>query len=176
MSKLNKTLVRIGFLAVALLVGLVACGGAEEAPDNGETAEPGEVVTVEAEPTEEIIKGDEGELETIGGGYIYRREGGIAGFCDVITVQGGTATIATCAQDPPATTAELTLSLDQSQLVNTWLEELASFEHEEKDPAEADAMTILITFEGQGDNEVTDDILATMEELALELLESSREE
>lgn len=126
----------------------------------------------EDKPTEEGTKGDSGELESLGGGYIYRREGGIAGFCDVVTILAGTATVASCATEPPEIIGEVTLTNDQSQTVNHWLEDLASFEYEQKDDAVADAMTILLTFEGQGPNEATADEMAEMEALALEVLQA----
>ena len=169
-----------------LLMGLLAlilsaCGGSEEKPvagypdadDNGLVdgeAAPGEVVTVEAGPTEEIIKGDQEGLEAVNGGFEWRREGGIAGFCDVVTVLAGTATVSNCATDPPKVVSEVTLTNEQSQLMLTWLEEVASFEHEQSDDAVADSMSILLTFEGQGDNQATDDIIAEMEKLAMDVL------
>lgn len=156
---------------VAIAVAAVACGGRGNEADNGnEAADPGQVVTVEGGPTEEPDKGDAAELENLGGGYVYRREGGIAGFCDVITVLAGTASVATCATDPPEIIGEVTLTNDQSQTVNFWLERLAPFDHEQTDDAAADGMSIRLTFEGQGDEEATAEDRAEMEALALEVL------
>lgn len=173
-------MILVWLLVGAFAAGLAACGGSEDKPvagypdPEGEEAAPGEVVTVEsAPPTEEPAKGDEEGLETVGGGFEWRREGGIAGFCDIVTVYAGTATVATCRADPPEIVADLTLTNDQSQQVLTWLEELASFEHEQSDGPVADSMSIILTFEGQGDNRVTDDIIAEMEAMALELLQTA---
>lgn len=171
---MNRQMRRVGWWLVAGVVAaaLAACGGAGgESADNGaEGAEPGQVVTVEGGPTEEPDKGDEAELEALGGGYVYRREGGIAGFCDVITVLAGTASVATCATEPPEVVGEVTLTNDQSQTVNFWLERLAPFDHEQTDDAAADGMSIRLTFEGQGDEEATGEDRAEMEALALEVL------
>ena len=106
------------------------------------------------------------------GGYEWRRVGGIAGFCDVVTVNAGTASVSTCRSDPPEILADLTLTNDQSKEVLTWLEELAPFEHEESDGATADGMTVTLVFVGQGDNEATREIIAAMESMAMDLLRS----
>lgn len=181
----ERTVVRVmvWILMGLAVLGIAACEPSEDRPvaGNPETdvttgAEPGEVVTVESGPTEAITMGEKEGLEVLGGGYIYRREGGIAGFCDIVTVLAGTATVATCAQDPPPVIAELTLTLEQSQQVNTWIEALAPFEYEQKDNAISDSMTVVISFEGQGDDGETPEILAAMEALALELLNASREQ
>ena len=179
MKKFRYT--RWWLLLVLFSIGLAACGGSEDKPVAGypdpgeaEEAEPGQVVTVEANPpTEEPAKGDEEGLEALGGGIEWRRVGGIAGFCDVVTVYAGTATVATCRTDPPEILADLTLTNEQSQQVLTWLEELASFEHEQSDGAVADSMAIILTFEGQGDNEATADVIVAMEALAAEVLRAA---
>jgi hypothetical protein len=51
------------------------------------------------------------------------------------------------------------------------VERLASFEHEQKDPATADAMTISLIFEGDGDDEATAEDIAAMQAFAMALLE-----
>ena len=113
----------------SLLLALAACAlGADEGDKGGDLGEGG--------------------AEATGGGITWRREGGIAGFCDVVTVLAGTATVSNCATDPPKVVSEVTLTNEQSQLMLTWLEEVASFEHEQSDDAVADSMSILLTFEG----------------------------
>ena len=167
----------MGLTAALLALVLVACGGLEsgtetEYPSPGEEeTDPGAVVTADPnEPTEEPAKGDEEGLELVHGGFEWRRVGGMAGFCDVVTDNAGTASIATCRSDPPEVLADLTLTNDQSKEVLTWLEELAPFEHEQSDGATADGMTVTLVFVGQGDNEATEDVIAAMESMAMELL------
>lgn len=193
---MNKWRVVIWGLVGLLLIGLVACGGSGDADANGETTASGNLdeennATLEEaaqdttgedpDQSEEATEGDETTeggaegskdetLEELGGGFVYRREGGIAGFCDVVEVLAGTATISSCASEPPAIVGEVTLSADQAQQVLTWLEELKTFEHEQADAATADAMTVRIIFNGEGDNEPTDEDLAAIEKLAQELL------
>ncbi len=172
-----------GLTAALLALGLVACGGLESgteteypAPGEEETG-PGVVVTADPnEPTEEPAKGDEEGLETLGGGFEWRRVGGIAGFCDVVIVDAAGATVATCRSDPPEIRAEPALTAAQSQQVQTWLAELAPFEHEQSDGATADGMTTTLTFAGQGDGKPTDEDIAAMEALAMELLGSVPQE
>ncbi len=113
-------------------------------------------------------------LDARGGGFEWRRVGGIAGFCDVVTVFAGTAIVASCASEPPEILAEVSLSAAQSRLMMAWLEELQTFSHEDSDGAVADGMTTSLIFEGEGDNRPTDEIIADIEELANEVLASVR--
>lgn len=195
---MNRWRVVLWAVVGLLLIGLVACGGrgGDEANANGEAAAGGnlneqnnetleeaaqETTGDDPDQSEEATEGDETTaggaegakdetLEELGGGLIYRREGGIAGFCDVVTVLAGTATISSCATEPPSIVNEVSLSLEQAQQMLTWLEELRTFEHEQADDAVADGMTVTIIFNGEGDNEPTDEDLAAIEKLAQELL------
>lgn len=119
----------------------------------------------------EEIEENAGGPEALDGGFVWQRVGGIAGFCDVVTVgAGGPATAASCASEPPETLGETTLTAAQAQQVAGWVARLASFEHEQSDPATADAMTITITFTGRGDEQPTDADIAAIEGLAVEVL------
>lgn len=165
---------RIGmWLAVVIMATAAACGGIGNGP---EAIDPGQVVTVESGPTEEPAKGDEAALVASGGGYVYRRVGGIAGFCDVVTVLADTASVATCATEPPTVVGEVMLTGDQSEAVGRWLEQLAPFMHVQTDGAVADSMSIRLTFEGQGEGEATAEDMAEMETLALEVLRAAGEQ
>jgi len=119
----------------------------------------------------EEIEENAGEPEALDGGFVWQRVGGIAGFCDVVAVsEVGPATVASCASDPPETLGETALSAAQAEQVAEWVARLASFEHEQADPATADAMTITIDFTGRGDAQPTDADIAAMEGLAMEVL------
>ena len=174
-------------ILLILVLSLAACGagGNEETASNGNdnanegvtpdetTNENGGLEGLDNEEgtAGEEVKGTEDEtLLELGGGYIWRREGGIAGFCDVVTVLAGTATIASCATEPPEVIGEVTLTIEQAQLVSTWIEDLASFDWEQGDPGVADAMIISIVFAGKGEGEVTDEHIAAMQALAVEVL------
>lgn len=124
-------------------------------------------------------KGDGGNVPTVesgleglaAGGFIWRREGGIAGFCDIVTVTGdGWASVARCATDPPELIGETELTGDERGQLAELIDRLAPFEHEQSDPATADAMTITIVFTGQGNAQPADDDIAAIERLAQEVL------
>lgn len=112
-----------------------------------------------------------GELESAAGGYTWRRTGGIAGFCDVVELSAdGSATVASCASDPPRTVAEARLTTSQLTLVREWVERYDSFTYEQSDPATADAMTLSVRLNGQGDEEPAENDIAAMMALAQEVL------
>ncbi len=148
-------------------------GSGDGDDDDDLESAPGAVTTAQARPTEDPNKGAVmNDLESVGGGYTWHRQGGIAGFCDIVTVLAGTATVTNCGAEPPEIVREITLTLEQSQQVNTWLEELAPFEHEEgNEPGVADGMSIVLTFFGKGDDEPSDDDLEMMEALAIDVLQ-----
>lgn len=148
-----------------LVLFLAACGGIRG--DSANNATEGTSGDGDAKG------GTEESLEAFGGGFEWRREGGIAGFCDVVTVLAGTATIASCAADPPEVRSEITLTAEQSRQVLTWLEELQTFDYEESDPATADGLTITIIFAGKGDNEPAEEDIMAIQALANELLRAN---
>ncbi len=128
-----------------------------------------------APPTEEEVKGDDGSLESLGGGYVYRRIGGIAGFCDVVAIETGkAATVSSCRSDPAELVGEVELSPAQAAQLDEWVARLASFDHEQSDPAVADGMTILINFTGNGGEEPSNEDIIAMDALANEILISIR--
>ena len=147
-------------LALALLaLGACAGGGNEGAKGDAATAGDGGTASTE------------GDLETLAGGYTWRREGGIAGFCDIVTLAAdGTATVSSCRSDPPQTLAEPQLTAAQASLVSDWVRRFGSFEREQTDPASADAMTIAIEFNGQGAEEPAENDIAALNALAQEVL------
>lgn len=142
----------IGVLVV-LMLALAACGA------GGNDGEKGGGL------------GADGGPESLTGGYTWRRVGGIAGFCDVVTLAAdGSATIASCRTEPPQTVAETRLTAAQLRLVSGWVARYDSFEHEQTDPATADALTIVIRFQGRGSEEPSETDLAALAALAQEVL------
>jgi hypothetical protein len=85
----------------------------------------------------------------------WSREGGIAGFCDTLTVSaGGFAAAESCKSDAPI--GMVLLSPDELEQLYDWRENLMATEVEEKDAATADAMTIRLSFNGNGLTAVTE--------------------
>lgn len=141
----------------SLLLALAACALGPEEGDKGE------------------VLGEEG-AEATGGGITWRREGGIAGFCDVVTVSlSGPATVASCATEPPEVRDEVELSAEQTSRLQALIDRLASFNREQGDPATADAMTITIVFLGQGEARPSEVDVAAIEALANELLQEANQ-
>ena len=90
-----------------------------------------------------------------GGGpvLVWHREGGIAGFCDDLTVNAdGSYTAERCTGEAMTST----LTADEQALLNDWIARLAPFEINQTDPATADAMTIKLTFAGEGTQEASE--------------------
>jgi len=86
--------------------------------------------------------------------FAWRREGGIAGFCDDLTVYvTGQVYASSCRQDPPTTVAQRMMTADELAQVYKWVDTFAPFEYEHTDPAQADAMTIRLVFSGAGEQE-----------------------
>ena len=95
-----------------------------------------------------------GEVD-VGSGpvLVWHREGGIAGFCDDLTLfADGSFTAGTC--KGPA--KQGTLTAEQQALLEDWLTRLHPFEVDETDPAVADAMTVQLSFVGEGANAATE--------------------
>ena len=90
----------------SLLLALAACAlGADEGDKGGDLGEGG--------------------AEATGGGITWRREGGIAGFCDVVTISTpGPATVASCASDPPEVREEVELTAAQTSRLQALIDRL----------------------------------------------------
>lgn len=83
-------------------------------------------------------------------GLGWRREGGIAGFCDDIAVDaGGHAVLYSCA-DASAAPQWRRLTHDELAPFYGWLDQYAQAGVEQADPATADAMTISAFLAGRG--------------------------
>ena len=84
----------------------------------------------------------------------YHREGGIAGFCDDVSIYAdGRAIINSCKS---AQKAEVTLSATQLATLTQWLNAFQGFDYQHKDPAVTDAMSVSLKFIGYGQNQASD--------------------
>lgn len=84
--------------------------------------------------------------------FAWHREGGIAGFCDVLTVYvTGQVYAGTCRGSEPQTLATAFLSPEQMTQVYAWVDGLQNFEVDTTDAAAADAMTVRMVFSGAGE-------------------------
>jgi len=107
----------------------------------------------------------------------WHREGGIAGFCDEVTVYlTGDYYVANCKTptptSAPTTRPSLPLHLDPDQLVQlyTWYDNLATFDYSYTDPAPTDAMTTRFSFNGRGKQPATDEDIQAINDFASSLV------
>ncbi|HEX7975791.1 MAG TPA: hypothetical protein VF498_15380 [Anaerolineales bacterium] len=93
---------------------------------------------------------------TYGLAFAWHREGGIAGFCDDLSVYvSGEVDATSCKSPTPSNPARARLSVDQLTQVYAWVDSFKNFEVSQKDPATADAMTIRMVFSGNGQKDAT---------------------
>jgi inhibitor of cysteine peptidase len=103
--------------------------------------------------------------------FAWHREGGIAGFCDDVTVYvSGDAYITSCKGDQPQALGRVRLSSNQLTLIYGWMDTLQPLEVEQRDPATADAMTTRIVFSGAGNAAANESIQREISDLALTLI------
>lgn len=99
--------------------------------------------------------------------FAWHREGGIAGFCDDLTVYvTGIAYASSCVGEEPSTLGQVRLDAEQLAQIYEWVDTLAPFEVEQTDPATADAMTIRMVFSGAGEQSATEEQMAAIQEFA----------
>jgi hypothetical protein len=97
----------------------------------------------------------------------WHREGGIAGFCDDLTVYvTGIAYASSCAGEQPADLGQVRLDAEPLEEIYRWVDSLAPFEYEQTDPAVADAMTIRMVFSGAGEEPAPAEQIAEIENFA----------
>jgi hypothetical protein len=102
--------------------------------------------------------------------FTWDREGGIAGFCDHLEVYAyGEAWASGCNPDEEGASMPVLLNDRQLRLLYQWMDNYATFEYEESDPATADAMTTRLSFFGSGSQEVEEATRQEMQELTTEL-------
>jgi len=106
--------------------------------------------------------------------FAWHREGGIAGFCDDVTVyESGETYVTSCRGNQPQELGRVRLSPDQLTLVYGWVDTLQPFEVGQSDPATADAMTVRIVFSGAGSAAATDAVQQAINDLALTLINAT---
>ncbi len=103
--------------------------------------------------------------------FTWHREGGIAGFCDDVTVHlSGEVLVSSCGGSQPPAPRHAWLGQDRRQTLATWAASLSSFVSETTTPAAADAMTERIVFTGAGVRVAGEDEMRAITELANELV------
>lgn len=106
--------------------------------------------------------------------FAWHREGGIAGFCDDLTVYvTGRVYASSCKGSEPQNLGQARLNAEQLAQLYTWVDTFQGFEVEQSDPAVADAMTVRLVFSGSGEQPASEAeqqaILAFAAELFAEL-------
>jgi hypothetical protein len=100
--------------------------------------------------------------------FTWRREGGLAGFCDEVNVyMTGEAVYLPCDSSLPA--SRFWLVPYQLQQLFDWIDTVEGFEEERADPAVADRMVIRIQFLGRGERQPEDWYINSMDSLAAEI-------
>lgn len=103
--------------------------------------------------------------------FAWHREGGIAGFCDDISVYvTGDAYASSCKGNQPKNLGRRRLDAAQLEKVYGWLDRLESFEINQKDAAQADAMTIRLLFNGAGEAKASEADVQAISTFAAEVL------
>lgn len=105
-----------------------------------------------------------------GYGLGWKREGGIAGFCDELSVDaGGHATLRSCKSETVAPTWKR-LTAEELTRFYGWLDKFGAAEAQAKDPATADALTVSMVFSGRGNEKAAETDTSAMMEFAAEAL------
>jgi len=99
--------------------------------------------------------------------FAWHREGGIAGFCDDVTVYvTGQVYVTSCKGNQTEAIGKRRLTADELAQIYTWVDELQSFEFDQKDAAVADAMQVQLTFSGAGERVATPEEQQAMQDFA----------
>lgn len=101
--------------------------------------------------------------------FVWYREGGVAGYCDSLTVYlSGEVYYSSCKLVEDIAPRRLTAA--QLAQLYAWSDALKSFEYVERTPARADALTIRLVFNGAGSVEPADSDKIALSAFANELL------
>jgi hypothetical protein len=133
-----------------------SCVGIEGRPmECAQVVTPGFQITLEAHDKEVVYRTDE-EGSLVGPATValsWKREGGIAGFCDQMTVYlSGEVQVTSCKQER-YTEGSLSALLSDAELaqLDEWLSTYGDIAIDNSDPrGAADAMTVMLTFTGTG--------------------------
>jgi hypothetical protein len=134
---------------------------------------------IEASPVEQrmiaewaSLAAQEAQTGIVAGyGFGWKREGGIAGFCDEIAIDAsGHAVLRSC-KPAGAAPSWKRLTTDELTKFYGWLDRFGSAEAEVKDPATADAMTTNFVFSGRGAEKTAETDTSAMMQFAGELLQ-----
>jgi len=99
--------------------------------------------------------------------FAWHREGGIAGFCDDLTVYvTGAAWATTCRGAQPQDLAHFRLDATQLETLYQWVDTFQPFEMEQSDGAVADGMTVTLIFSGAGAEVADEEEQATIVDFA----------
>ncbi len=100
----------------------------------------------------------------------WHREGGLAGFCDDVTIYAsGVAAATTCKSGKAEEVGKIWLNREQIDQLYQWFDNFARFEYNPATNATADAMTIELVFEGQGKNSASEDDQAAIASFAQDI-------
>ncbi|MBA3532502.1 MAG: hypothetical protein H0T73_11315 [Ardenticatenales bacterium] len=136
----------MGIVIGLLLLLLVACGGA------GSQSMGGPTPTVEELP--EFI-------------MVYSREGGIAGFCDTLTVSREEAVLEHCGGEVTSIPIEPAVQEELTKIVQQY----SSFDNTSEDnPGGTDSMTQQLLFNGVGGETAGEQTIATLTQIATTLI------
>jgi hypothetical protein len=106
----------------------------------------------------------------------WRREGGIAGFCDILVVHiTGEVFASSCQGNEPVDLGRGRLTSDQLAQMYEWIDALQAFSIDQTDPATADAMTIRVLFSGAGTRETSDADQQAIQAFAAQLFAELRQ-
>lgn len=151
--------VRWILLSLLLAMALAGCGRPTAVP----TPTGLLTATRAVQPTATPTAVDPAQVEVL----TWQREGGIAGFCDGVTVfEDGGIRVTSCREQVVNIGR---LSGVETDRVRTWVNTLAPFEHVQTDDAVADGMTVRLTFAGQGAQPATEADLQAMLDFAAAL-------
>ncbi len=114
---------------------------------------PGYKIVLEANSEQyEYHTGEDGSAVVSAAATLtWHREGGFAGFCDDLVAAMGQAQASSCKSGEAYPLSALTD--EESAQFKEWAESFGSVVIEMRDPAVADAMTIVLTFNGNGDGQ-----------------------